>query len=359
MAGSEWFRTRPGGLNRYFEDLYLALAATNGVQVSAHAFGDPAGDGSSWGVPRSLPKRVWASTRTKVEPGGIVDRHFALYGHGARSVERSGSTPVIHFQGPWSLESKTAGQAEMLVAAKRAFERGRYRGARLAVVLCKEFGEILVHEFGFDAARVVVIPPGVNLERFRVAPIREERDRGPKSVLCVRRLERRMGIDVLIRAWRMVVDSGSDTASVPHLDIVGVGTEGAALRELVETLDLDTHVTFHGRLDDAGLADRYEQSELTVIPTRSLEGFGLIALESLASGRAPIVSRVGGLPDAVEGLDGSLVVPPEDEDALAGRILSALGGVVPDPASCRRHAERFDWKLVAARHVREYETLLA
>jgi glycosyltransferase involved in cell wall biosynthesis len=89
-----------------------------------------------------------------------------------------------------------------------------------------------------------------------------------------------------------------------------------------------------------------------------LEGFGLIALESLASGRAPIVTDCGGLPDSVRGLDPSLIVPSGDAGALADRIVRSLDGDVPGPGQCRTHAESFSWHAAAERHVAMYQELL-
>jgi len=45
MTGSEWFSAAPGGLNRYFTDLYSALRSRPDVDVSAVAFGEPAPGG--------------------------------------------------------------------------------------------------------------------------------------------------------------------------------------------------------------------------------------------------------------------------------------------------------------------------
>lgn len=353
MTGAEWFASRAGGLNRYFESLFEALHRQPGVDVEAHAFGDAPADGHSWGpTGRGIARRVFASRSVpRVDPGDVVDRHFALYGPALGRVERNRGVPVIHFQGPWSLESRASGQREAVVRAKRLFERSRYGGARAAVVLCEEFAGILAEEFGFPSDRIVVLPPGVDLQKFTSTALPSAGSE--RSVVCVRRLERRMGIDVLLAAWVDVVDSVPGAV----LDVVGTGTEERALRSLVDDLRLTTQVRFHGRVADDKLADLYAGCSATVVPTRSLEGFGLIALESLASGRAPIVTRIGGLPDSVKGFDDSLIVTPEEPDELAGRLIDALGGRVPSAEACRAHAQTFDWSLVAGRHVDLYRKL--
>ncbi|MEE9094709.1 glycosyltransferase family 4 protein [Arthrobacter nitrophenolicus] len=270
-----------------------------------------------------------------------MDRHFCLYG--ARPSQGWQKAPMlVHFQGPWARESAVAGEAEIRVRLKRSFEKFRYRDASAYVVLCGEFKGILVNDYGVDPDKVSIVPPGVDLKRFRVGPVLPDHP----NVLCVRRLERRMGIHVLLDAWAQVVSAVPEA----RLSIVGTGNEELRLKEQSSRLGLADSVEFKGRLSDSKLAELYQDSMLTVVPTISLEGFGLIALESLATGTPPIVTDCGGLPDAVLGLDPSLVVEPDNRDELAQRIISAIAGKRPSAEACRRHAEKFSWSEVARQH---------
>lgn len=347
MSGSEWFGAAAGGLNRYFTDLYAALSSRTDLSVSAAAFGDPPAGGSSWG-PLGGPtrQRVWTARRDPAagtaEPL-ILDRHFALYG-----PPRGRHRLVVHFHGPWAAESRAAGQSSLAVRAKYLVERVRAAGADRFVVLSEHMRELLARDYGVDPTMVAVIAPGVDLDRFRpAAPATEQRP----IVLCVRRLEHRMGIDVLLRAWRGVHAAHPGA----RLVVVGTGTAEASLRAQAETLG--EAVTFTGRIDDEDLAELYRRAALTVVPSVALEGFGLIALESLAVGRAPVVTNCGGLPDSVRGLDPSLIVASADADALTHRLILALDGKVPDVAACRAHAETFSWAVAAERHAALYREL--
>ncbi|CAM4158095.1 glycosyltransferase family 4 protein [Nocardia ninae] len=349
MTGSEWFASAPGGLNRYFTELFHALARQPGAEVSAAAFGAPAPGARSWGrLGGSTVRR--ASTafldRDELRPGTVLDRHFCLYGPAA--VARHGRLPlVVHFHGPWAAESRLTGQSAAAARAKYLIERLRYLGADRFVVLSNHFREVLHTDYRVSLDRIAVIPPGVDLTRFDASPIRPE----TRTVLCVRRLEHRMGIDTLLRAWPGVLDE-HPTA---RLVIVGTGTAEAELRAAATSL-VDT-VEFAGHVDDQRLTELYEQAQLTVVPTTALEGFGLIALESLAAGRAPIVTDCGGLPDSVRGLDPSLIVPAGDADALGARLVAGLHGTVPTPAQCRAHAETFSWDVTAERHLAMYRAI--
>ncbi|QIS07407.1 glycosyltransferase [Nocardia brasiliensis] len=353
MTGAEWFGSAPGGLNRYFTDLFAALRAHPGTEVSAVAFGDPPSGARSWGrLGGSTVRRVTRSVvaRPAARRPGVLDRHFCLYGPPAAGAAR-GQRLVVHFHGPWAAESRLAGESECATRAKYLVERMRYAGAERFVVLSEEFRRVLVSDYRVAEERVEVIAPGVDLDRFAVAAPPDSAQE--PVVLCIRRLERRMGIDRLLRAWPAVLSARPDA----RLVIIGTGSAERELRELAASSGLQHSVTFAGHVRDERLAAHYARACCTVVPSVALEGFGLIALESLACGRAPIVTDCGGLPDAVRGLDPSLIVAADDVDALAARIAAALAGALPTAQSCRAHAESFSWAAAAARHHTLYTEL--
>jgi glycosyltransferase involved in cell wall biosynthesis len=281
----------------------------------------------------------------------VIDRHFSLYGR-ARTSRRGRHPLVVHFHGPWADESRVAGASEGAARAKYLLERLRYVGADRFVVLSRHFRDVLVERYHVPGKQVRVIPPGVHLSRFTLP---ESATHPSSMVLCVRRLERRMGIDVLLRSWRAVLADRPDA----HLVVVGTGSQSRALQAQAADSGLGRAVTFVGRTDDRQLSLLYQRAAFTVVPTVALEGFGLIALESMAAGRAPVVTDCGGLPDSVRQLDASLIVPSGDVESLADRILRGLDGDVPAPQSCRAHAESFTWEVAAQRHVAMYQELLS
>lgn len=354
MTGSEWFGSAPGGLNRYFTELFHALSRQPGVAVSAVAFGGEPAGARSWGpLGGSTVQRTRTAflDRAELPRAAVLDRHFCLYGPAA--IGRRGRLPlVVHFHGPWAAESRHTGQSEFGTRMKYLVERVRYAGADRFVVLSQHFRDVLHTDYKVPAERISVLPPGVDLTRFRALPVLVGTDRA-HVILCVRRLERRMGIDTLLRCWPGVAAEHPGA----RLVIVGTGTAERELRAQAASAGLGDSIEFAGHVDDDQLTALYERAALTVVPTTALEGFGLIALESLAAGRAPIVTDCGGLPDSVRGLDPSLIVPAADAEALGARIDSALRGALPTPAQCRAHAETFSWDVTAERHITMYREL--
>src|SRR5439155_15389379 len=122
---------------------------------------------------------------------------------------------------------------------------------------------------------------------------------------------------------RLVPEKGFDVPiqAAAHagvaLVLVGDGDERAALESLARARGAD--VRFTGSLPPDELARCYETARLVAVPSRR-EGFGMVAAEAAAAGRAVVASRVGGLTDIVQdGVTGRLV-PPGDVAALADAL---------------------------------------
>ena len=236
------------------------------------------------------------------------------------------------------------------MALKKLWERSAYTRADGFVVLSHAFADLLHQTYGVPTAKIFVIRPGVDLQAFSLG----QPGSGAFRVVCVRRLQKRMGLDVLLRAWQDVVAARPDA----RLDIVGEGPERLVLQEMLDGTRWASSVVFRGRLPDAEVSELFRRATVSVVPSTALEGFGLIALESLASGTPCIVSRCGGLPEGVSGLDESLIVAPGDAIALAERLLRAAAGDLPSRTACRGYAEAFTWSSTAKQHVELYGALL-
>lgn len=314
---------------------------------------------------KSVPNRLrafWTVTRPFAETVEVVDAHFALYAFFPTIFGPLRGRPlVVHFHGPWADEAASAGRGNPVsVWVKYRLERMVYVRATYIVTLSLAFKQRLVERYRVAPWKVRVIPPGVNLEHFRPG----DRASARKALgiaddefvaLTVRRLVPRMGHDVLLRAWNEVVRE-TPGCEVTLL-IAGEGPSRSKLEELAENLNLGKSVRFLGRISEDELLQCYQAANVSVVPSTQLEGFGLIVLEALACGTPVIASDVGGLPEALAGLDDDLIVPSKQVVPLASRIAAAIRGTVPLPSSnaCRRHAERFSWELSARENLRVCE----
>jgi glycosyltransferase involved in cell wall biosynthesis len=362
MLGPGWFAAQRTGLNRYFFDLLHAWpAGAARAVVVGPAPGAPAGVWTAGEHGDRLGLRLWRFARAAggaADDACLVDGHFAMYTAAALTRRSIRSLPlVVHFQGPWAAESASSRTSSSTgIAAKRALERFVYRRAAAIVVLSSRFSRVLVEEYGVDPARVHVITPGVDLVRFQPGDrgaARQELNLSPDSfvVAAARRLVPRMGLDVLIRAWAEI-DPSCDAV----LLVAGTGPEAERLRELAMELRLEERVRFLGEVPESLLVTLYQAADLTVVPSRELEGFGLVVLESWACATPVIGSDVGGLGEAIAAFDRRLLVPPGDSSELASllRTMIADPSRLPAPATCRAAAEAHAWGTVVDAHARLY-----
>jgi glycosyltransferase involved in cell wall biosynthesis len=352
LLGLGWDRS--GGLNRYLQGLQRALEE-DGTPTRTLVFG-PAGRPPAQvhvvaGEDDALPVRLWRyarAARSEARQGTVVDVHFALFAWWPVRWGSLRSTPlVVHFHGPWAQESVASGQFTALtVRVKLAVERSVYRRAHAVVVLSEAFKRLLVQDYGVAPWRVHVIAPGVDLEQF--SPDRagaRARLGGPpgRVVFTARRLVPRMGLMLLLEAWAALRADGVEAT----LLVAGDGPQRGELEDRLAALGLSDSVRLLGEIDEDELVDRYRSADLCVLPSLSLEGFGLAAVEALACGTPVVVTDVGGLPEVVRDLDRRLVVPAADPAGLAARLAEALVGDVPDEKQCRAHAETFSWPRAA------------
>jgi len=171
--------------------------------------------------------------------------------------------------------------------------------------------------------------------------------------VAVRRLMPRMGLDVLLDAWADVART-VDTPS--QLLIVGDGPERDRLEAKARNNGLEGAVRFLGRVSDEQLVNCYRAANVSVVPSVGLEGFGLVVLESLASGTPVIASDTGGLPEVLRPLAVEQVVPAGEPRALAERLIAVARGesILPSATRCRQYAEGFSWSVAGDRHADLY-----
>jgi glycosyltransferase involved in cell wall biosynthesis len=370
QIGMGWFGEDPGGLNRLYAKLIDELARSN-VELHGLVVGGPSveresgGNVSAFAAPTvALLSRMHALRRAalawlRTRPDAVVVSHFAQ--NVFPLLGQLGRHPlVVHFQGPWGQESRVEGAPPWTVMAKEFVERSVYGHAARAIVLSGAFRDILADQFGVARDRIHVIPGGVEVDRFALAQPRaacREALGWPADrpiVLCVRRLVRRVGIDALIDASVLL------RARVPDalVLIAGRGPLQAELGAQIASLGLGDTVRLLGFVPDELLPLAYRAADLSVVPTASLEGFGLITVESLAAGTPCVVTPVGGLTDVVAPLAPQLVTASVSAADIGQTLADALLGAIPlpSPAACERFArERFDWPVVAARVRDVYE----
>jgi glycosyltransferase involved in cell wall biosynthesis len=167
-----------------------------------------------------------------------------------------------------------------------------------------------------------------------------------------------MGLENLIEAVKTVREK------VPEILVLiaGQGWLESELQQRIKSSGLEHNVRLLGYLSDTDLPLAYRAADLTVVPTVSLEGFGLATVESMAAGTPPIVTPVGGSPEVVGGLSADLIVPDWTPAALAAALTAAFRGDLKLPTSeqCKVFARtHFDWSTAVERVHAVYDEAIA
>jgi glycosyltransferase involved in cell wall biosynthesis len=171
---------------------------------------------------------------------------------------------------------------------------------------------------GVDPGRVMVVPSGIDVERFAAANPNgddpwELRRRGAWVIGCVGQLSREKNHAVLLAAFARVARE----APQAHLLLVGDGPLRGALERQAGTLGVRDRVTFTGRLDDVVPAYR----SLAVFALASdREGLCTSILDAMAAGVPVVTTAAGGVLEIARHGESALVVPTREPAALAGAL---------------------------------------
>ena len=362
VIGNSWFPNKPGGLDRYVYELVHELTAEDqvnlfGVDLPAQS-AIPHLNFTTVAQPTTplLSRLVAACARARtphLRQADAVNIHFALYGLAALPYLPKGIPVTCHFHGPWAIESQREGDSALKVWLKRQVEQRVYRRCDRFIVLSKAFGTILHQEYQVPWHKIHIIPGGVDTSRFTWDRSRQEARQAlgwPRDrfiLFTPRRLVHRVGLDVLLEAMAQL-----DPAHPLWLAIAGKGPLREALEAKAAALGLGDRVKFLGFLPDADLPTAYQAADLAVMPSQSLEGFGLVLLEALASGTPALCTPVGGMPEVIAPFSPALVTASPRAEAIATALDAALTGgtALPERAACRQYAvDHFSWPVIAER----------
>lgn len=220
---------------------------------------------------------------------------------------------------------------------------------------------------GVDDEQLVVIPNGIEMERFRppadadVQRLRSALNVPDKWLVAYTgKLNKGKGLRVLLKAWASLMSRTEDL----HLVLVGSGSGQYLscedeLRDFVKTHGLEEHVTFTGYVEN--VEDYLKASNCFTLPSRS-EGLPLSLIEAMACGLPCVSTRVGGIPDIVTSGDDGLLVPAGDDIALGQAIWKLYANEEKASRMGTRAREvvqrRFSIQVVTEAHLKTFDTVL-
>ena len=234
--------------------------------------------------------------------------------------------------------------------------------AKRIVAISRFTKEEIIKLLGISEKRLTVIHLGVNdacrprenaelKEKLKVFDIEPK-----KYILSVGTLEPRKNIQSLLKAYELL--PGAVQSNWP-LVIAGMrGWKDHTITKGIEALTRRGNVKFLGFVPEKDLPFIYAGAGLFVFPSL-YEGFGLPALEAMASGVPVVVSNRASLPEVVG--DAGIYIDPENIESMVHAIKSLL----EDPEKCKQmakmgllQAKQFTWEACAQKTFSVYQEVL-
>ncbi len=227
--------------------------------------------------------------------------------------------------------------------AERAMILGACERADAVTAVCGALRDELI-AIGVDPAKTHVIEHGVDLALFRPptdrAALRAGLGINAPTVLIAGHLIDLKGQALAIRAIGRLPGV--------RLMIAGHGPNAAAYRALAVAEGVADRVDFLGHVDQLRLAQLYGAVDI-VANCSEREGMSNVLLEALACGTPLVATPVWGSPDVVTVPEAGVLTDDRSVAAIA-RAIAGLLADLPDRASTRAYAERYDWHETGRQH---------
>ncbi len=232
-----------------------------------------------------------------------------------------------------------------------------------AIIANSEFTrDHIVKTHGTDAARITVIPRGVDMARFDLKAVSKAQTSEQRKmwdvpglspcVLLPGRLTAWKGQEVAIRA----LPAFDDAVLVLLGDAQGREDYVAKLWELARELGVESRLRIPGH--SADMASAYAASDVVLSCSTDPEAFGRVAAEAQAMGKWIIASDHGGARETViDGVSGARV-PPGDAEALSAALNAGPNAAFSQAKSRAHIAEKFSDSAMKASVLQLYDTLL-
>ena len=158
-----------------------------------------------------------------------------------------------------------------------------------------------------------MIPFGIDTQIFLPMEVKSIFAKDTLVIGTIKALETIYGIDVLIRAFKVISEKYNNVNL--KLLLVGGGSKEDAFKALVKESDLEKKVVFAGKIAYNFVPTYHNMIDIFVNVSRN-ESFGVAVLEASACGKPVVVSNIGGLKEVVVENETGFLIEPENIDQL-------------------------------------------
>lgn len=195
-------------------------------------------------------------------------------------------------------------------------EKRTYMMADRVVCVSPDTRSVLISIYGIPAHKVSVIENSIDLDTFKPG---KDIVKDGNTLTYLGRLEERKGIWVLLRAFANL----HRKYPALKLRLVGDNLIGNAVETYIREQGMSDAITIIGFVDDKTFLKEMQSATVVVIPSL-IEGFGLIAAESMATGTCVVASASDGLKQVVSHHKTGLLFKPGDSDSCCDALEEAL-----------------------------------
>ncbi len=306
----------------------------------------------------------------------LIHSHYWMSGIAAIELSESWDIPFLHmFHTLVLMKNRIARSPQEMEGEYRLIGEKKVI-AKANRIIAATLAEKSQLEFLYDtpSSKISVIPPGVDIRHFYPIPKDEAKEvvgvpQEATMILFVGRIEPLKGIDNLIQAISLNHKSGVLDCCPHTLVIIGgepdakpeeMNAEMARLQDMVEELNIENFVIFLGKQDQQMLPYYYSAAEVVVMPSH-YESFGMVALEAMACGTPVIASQVGGLAFLVRDGETGFVVPGNDIQSLANRLMELikdkeLRNKLGNKST--EYAQMYAWETISTKMIEVYNQIL-
>jgi len=167
---------------------------------------------------------------------------------------------------------------------------------------------------GLTDQPITIIPNGIDLQKYHSSATKKWQA-GPKTILFVGRLDRRKGVQYLLRAYSQLLQTDPDIKLV----IAGDGHDRERLELMAEDLKLP-NVNFLGFVSEELKLQLLREADLFCSPAVFGESFGIVLLEAMASSTVCVAGNNPGYMDVMQELGAISIVNPHDTEEFARRL---------------------------------------
>lgn len=314
------------------------------------------------------PSRIQRATKAAVSAGDkylvhtkwdVVHIHMPtegnafikMFGRAPKYVYTVHSPLVLENQISWSSQG-WAGKIKWFLGRRQLMNlEGKLLKTVDRIHTLSHFTREWIDKFHAVGSKVTVIPHWCRKDFFRQYSKKQAREylnwpAEAKILFSMRSMTNpRYGLDIAIRAIAPILRISSNL----YYALGGTGEYQQDFMRLAKTLSVANKVWFLGRISDDFLKRCYEAADLFILPTRALECFGLIVLESFAMGLPILSTDAAALSELLNPICPQMVVPAGNIQALTDKLRAYINGSldVPSPKVMSEYlAQKYSFELI-------------